>query len=340
MKRFLVGLLSRNFCAAVAITATVHELRASTDYPDYKPCAKLHGELHTMGSQSMDAVTLGWLELFRAAHLEIEDTATIEARANTTVVTGLISGESQIGPASRSLFPEEVQAFVKKFGYEPTQIRVCSGAYERVGYSPALVIFVNEENPLKEINLPQLEEIYARDGKITTWGQLGLSGEWAAQPIKLYGLNLPNGIASYFQEAAMHNRDFRDGITTRSTDRNAAVVVRGLSVMVKAVGADRYALCYAGPSNLQPNSKMLAVATDANSPAVNVTRQSVYDHSYPMSRYLYIYINRPPGKPLDPKVKEFLHVVLSRQGQELIEKRSPLLPLPPEVVREELAKID
>jgi len=314
-------------------------VQAENAYPEYVPGPKLVGEFHAVGSPTMDTITLGWIELFRAAHPEIEDVTTMEARSNTTVVTGLISGQSQAGPASRSLFPEEIAAFIDKFGYEPTQVRVCGGAYDRVGYSPALAIYVNQDNPLSEITLAQLGEIYARDGAITRWGQLGLKGEWADQPIRLFGLNLPNGIATFFQEAAMGSRDFRPEIVTRATDRTGTVVVRALSGMVKGVASDRFGLCYAGPNNAQPGTKMLAVVPAAGRHAVQLTRENVLNRSYPLSRYLYLYINRPPGKPLPPNLKEFLRVVLSRQGQEIVTQRSPLLPLPPAVVHAELAKL-
>lgn len=339
MKQSLLLLRPQRLLLAAALVCLPCSVRAHCTYPEYTPCGKLSGEFHTMGSPTMDAITLGWIELFRAAHFEIEDVTTMEARANTTVITGLISGQSQVGPASRALFPEETAAFVKKFGYAPTQIRVCSGAFDRVGYSPALAVFVNEHNPLQEITLAQLEEIWARDGKITTWGQLGLTGAWADRPISLFGLNLPNGIATYFQDTAMHSRDFRPGIATRSTDRSGVVIVRGLSLMVRGVGENPYAMAYAGPGNQQPHTRMLAVSTAPGVPAVIPTRETVLNRSYPLSRYLYVYINRAPGAALDPKVKEFLHVILSRQGQELISRRSPLLPLPPMVVREELSKI-
>src|SRR5438067_5397628 len=186
-------------CLTFAVTVIAFS-DAHPAFPEYLPTGKLSGELHTVGSPTMDTITLGWLELFRDAHHEIEDVTTMEARSNATVVPGLVSGQSQLGPASRSLFPGEIAAFVTKFGYEPSRICVCGGAYDRAGYSPALGIFVNQDNPLTEINLAQLEEIYARDGQITTWGQLGLTGEWADKRIALFGLNLPNGITTFFSE--------------------------------------------------------------------------------------------------------------------------------------------
>jgi len=329
----------RHFAVLILTTLCIGSACAADKYPEYQPGEKLAGEFHTMGSPAMDTVTLAWIELFRAAHPEIEDVTTIEARSNNTVLTGLISGQSHVGPASRALFPGERKTFVEKFGYEPTEIRVCTGAYDRPGYSPALAIYVNKDNPLKEISLAQLEEVWARGGKLTKWGQLGLTGVWAEQPIALFGLNLPNGIATYFQDVAMHSREFRDGISTRATDRSGVVVVRALSGMVMGVGGNRYGMTYAGAANVQPHTKMLPIVPKAGTPAIALTRTTVLDHSYPFSRFLYIYINRAPGAPLDPKVKEFLRVVLSRQGQEVIEKRSPYQPLPTTVALEELAKL-
>jgi len=327
------------FRTAMLVAVIASAARAESAYPEYKPGGKLSGEFRTMGSPTMDTITLGWIELFREAHPEIEDVTTMEARANTTVVTGLISGQSHAGPASRSLFPDETAAFVKKFGYPPTQIRVCGGAYDRVGYSPALAIFVHEDNPLTELTLAQLEEIWAKDGKLTTWGQLGLTGEWAERRIALFGLNLPNGIATFFSEAAMRSREFRADIATRATDRTGKVVVRALSGMVAGVAADRYGLCYAGANNAQPGTKILAIVPRSGAPAIKLTRETASDHTYPLARYLYIYINRPPGNPIEPNLLEFLRVVLSRQGQEVVSRRSPLLPLSPAVAREELANL-
>jgi phosphate transport system substrate-binding protein len=333
MKLSLVLLFSAAAIARGAVT------QPDPSYPSYVPGPKLSGEFHAMGSPTMDTITLGWIELFRQAHREIEDVTTLEARANTTVVPGLVTGLSQVGPASRSLFPAEEAQFVEKFGYNPTVVRVCGGAFDRAGYSPALAVYVNAANPLREITLAQIEEIYARDGRIKTWGQLGLTGDWSDRAIHLFGLNLPNGIATFFAEAAMHSREFRSEITTRATDRSGVVVVRALSGMVAGVGEDRDGLCYAGPSNVQPHTKMLAVSPGAGQLAVSLTREHVIDRTYPLSRYLYIYINRPPGKPVERNTLEFLRVVLSQQGQELISRRSPLLPLPPAVAREELAKL-
>ena len=328
----------RTFCffALLAIASVVVRGQTADVYPEYKPRGDLDsGELRSMGSPTMDEIALGWMTIFRQAYPEIEE-ATIEARDNSTAAAGLVSGQCQLGPMSREMSVAEIATFVKKFGYPPTAIRVCGGAQAKVGYSPALAIFVHQDNPLTQLTIAQLEEIFSKGGAITTWGQLGLTGEWADKKINLFGLPQPNGISRFLQLTAMHSRDLRPDITPVGRVGK----IHALHGMVLHVAADRYALTYAAGESLQPGTKILAIASDAASPAALPTRENVASRAYPLSRYLYIYINRAPGKPIDFNVKEFLHIVLSRQGQEVVAQRSPFLPLSPAVVREELAKLD
>ena len=308
-------------------------------YPDYVPQGNLSGELHSMGTDVMDTLTLAWLEIFRKAHPQVE--ATLEARGANTTFPGLMSGESQLGPISRAISAKEIEAFTKKFGYPPTEIRVTLGTYDAFGLSPPSAIFVHRDNPLNELTLAQVEEIYAKDGNITTWGQLGLRGEWADRPLAVWGLRLPNGTATFFQEAAMHRRDFRptmilrplaDGLS-RSAQRAPNGGVQAFVDIIAGVAQDRFAIGYAAPGYDATGVKPLAI--DGVSP----TRENVASLRYPLVRFTYIYLNRAPGKPLASNVKEFLGIVLSKQGQELVAQRSGFLPLPARLVREELAKL-
>ncbi|HKB57237.1 MAG TPA: substrate-binding domain-containing protein [Lacunisphaera sp.] len=320
--------------------------RAAETIPAYTPQGALTGELHAMGTDVMDTLTLAWLEIFRKAHPQVE--ATQEARGANTVFPGLMSGASQLGPLSREASAQEVDAFTEKFGYPPTAIRVALGTYDVFGLSPPIVIFVHRDNPLEEITLEQLEEIYARDGKITTWGQLGLTGEWAHRPIALWGLRSPNGTATFFQSAGMHGRDFRptmilrptaDGLS-RSAQRAANGGVQAFVDTLAGVAQDRFALGYAAPGYNPAGVKMLALVPGAGVAAVSPTRENVASLRYPLCRFAYLYLDRAPGKALGPNVKEFLRIVLSQQGQELVALRSGFLPLPARIVREELAKLD
>ena len=335
----------RLLAALSALSAAAAPLRAADRYPRYVPQGALTGELHSIGTDTMDTLTLAWLEIFRRAHPQVE--ATMEARGANTAFPGLLSGESQLAPLSRAASAKEIETFTKKFGYAPTEIRVTLGTYDAFGLSPPIVIFVHRDNPLNALTLAQLEEIFARDGKITTWGQLGLGGEWADRSIALWGLRLPNGTATFFQEAAMHRRDFRptmilrptaDGLS-RSAQRAPNGGVQAFGDILAGIARDRFALGYAASGYETTGLKPLALAPTADRAAVAPTRENVASLRYPLVRFTYLYLNRAPGQPLAPNVGEFLRLVLSQQGQDLVAQRSGFLPLPARIACEELAKL-
>ena len=313
--------------------------------PDYAPEGALAGELHLMGTDVMDTLTVSWLEIFRQAHPRVE--ATQEARGANTTFPGLLSGLSQLGTLSREATTQEMAAFTKKFGYPPTAIRATLGTYDAFGLSPPVVIFVHQDNPLRATTLSQLEEIYARGGQITTWGQLGLTGDWADRRIAVWGLRLPNGTATFFQNAAMHGREFRPTMIvrpaaeplSRSAQRAPNGGVQAFVDILAGVAADRFAIGYAAPGYETNGVRPLELAPIAGTRAISPTRENVASLRYPLVRFTYLYLNRAPGQPLDPKVKEFLRIVLSRQGQELVTQHSGFLPLPAKIIREELAKL-
>lgn len=331
----------------IVVAAVLHSgLAAGESYPDYAARGNLTGELHSVGTDVMDTMTLGWLEIFRKAHPQVA--ATIEARVASSAFAGLMSGQGQVAPISRSFSPKEVAAFAAKFGHPPTEILVSCGAYDTPGYSPPIVMYVHKGNPLRAITLAQIEGMYAKDGGITTWGQIGLEGDWADKRIVVWGLRPPNGTATFFQEAAMHRRNFRPDLVlrpvasdlSRSAQRTPTGGVQAFTDIISGVAGDRYAIGYAAPADAAPGVKRLAVAPGANAAAIDPTPGNVADLSYPLCRFTYIYVNRTPGEPLDPNVKEFLRIVLSRQGQDVVRRRSPFLPLPPEIVLRELAKLE
>ena len=320
--------------------------RGQNAYPEYTPQGSLSGELHSVGTDVMDGLTLAWLEIFRKAYPQVE--ATMEARGANTAFPGLLSGESQLAPLSRAVSPKEVATFTKKFGYPPTEVRVTLGTYDTFGLSPPAVIFVHRDNPLSALSLAQLEEIFSKDGKITSWGQVGLGGEWADKAIAVWGLRLPNGTASFFQDAAMHQRAFRPTLIvrptaeapSRSAQRAANGGVQAFVDILAGVGHDRFALGYAAPGYDIAGVKALGIVGTGGGPAVSPSRQNVANLDYPLTRFTYIYINRIPGRAIEPNTKEFLRIVLSQQGQDVVAQRSGFLPLPARIVAEELAKIE
>jgi len=302
--------------------------------PAYRPQNALHGVLHSVGADSMDVVTVGWLEIFRREHPKV--VASMEARATGTAIPALVSGWGQLGPLKREILPHEEELFVGKFGYEPTAIRVATASYDSTRTSETMAIFVNADNPLTGLSLDQIREIYARGGKITTWGQLGLTGDWADRPIALWGLKRPAGVANYIQKRCLGGRDFRDGINERFNQDG----LLALDAITTGVAGDRYSLGYSGLSAARSGAKRLALSEHAGSPGIEPTLPNVIGHLYPLSRFVYIYINRPPGQPIDPNVKEYLRLILSRDGQEVVARQGLYLPLTAKIAAEELAKLN
>ena len=201
---------------------------------------------------------------------------------------------------------------------------------------------------------------YARGSEknIRTWGQLGLGGEWKNKEIKTHGYVAP-GFATNFQRLVMHwsnkwNPNFMEHVEVKeaTTDANGKAVWS--QRMYEAVSNDKYAIGWGALMHIDgtcvnpdgskcpgyPNLKVLAVSRAPNGLAVPLTADNVKNRSYPLARDAYIYVDKAPGRSLDPKVREFMRFVLSREGQEIIAKNGPYSPLPAEYIREQLKKLD
>lgn len=296
-------------------------------------------EFSLVGADVMDEITLGWAKLFREAYPRLS--VTMEARASGSGAPGLIEGKADAAPVGREMLPAEEKAFVDKFGYKPLAIRVATGSVGSLGKTAASVILVDKDNPIKGLTLDQLDAIYSKTrnrghADIAKWGDLGLTGDWASRPVHLYGLKSPNGIEWFFKVNVMEGGDYKDDIEF--------VKGRGFTHAFTVAAEDMKehpgGLTYAMLANLTPNVKVVPLAEKAGQPFVMPSVQSVYTHQYPLSRYVYIFVNKKPGQPLEPKTKEFLKLVLSRQGQDVVAKEGVYIPLTPDVVREELAKLE
>ena len=295
-------------------------------------------ELHVVGADTMDEMTLGWVKMMRQAYPRLS--VTMEARASGSGAPALVDGRADLAPVARELLPAEEKAFVDKFGYEPTEFRVATGSAGSLGKTAATVMLVDKANPIRCLSLQQLDSIYSTTRKrggpdITRWGQLGLGGAWANRPIHLYGLAPPNGIEQYFKKAVMEGGDYRPNIEF--------VKGRGFTHAFTVAAEDMAnhpgGLVYAMLSNLTPNTKAVPLSVQTGAPCIAPTVTTVYNHTYPLSRYVYIYVNKKPGAPLPAKVREFLKAVLSYQGQQQVAADGVFMPLLPAVVAEERAKL-
>ncbi len=334
--------LASNSAMALKYAAPEHNLKVDPKMPKWTPgpvTVEPEEELNIVGADVMDEITLGWAKQMRKAYPRLS--VTIEARASGAGAPGLVSGKGHLAPVGREMLPAEEKAFVEKFGYKPFYVRVATGSVGSLGKTATSVIFVDKDNPIKGLTLAQLDAIYSKTRnrgykEVNTWGDLGLTGDWAARPIHLYGLKHPNGIEWFLKLTALQNGDYKENIQFTK----GKGFTHAFNVAAEDMATHPGGLTYALLANLTPNVKVVPLAEKEGQPFVAPTLQNVYTHKYPLSRYVYIFVNKAPGKPLEPKIKEFLKLVLSKQGQEVVANERVYIPLTADVVKEELAKLD
>ncbi|HEY2929730.1 PstS family phosphate ABC transporter substrate-binding protein [Piscinibacter sp.] len=345
----------RSICLAALIAAAAtpalalkhapreHNLSADPALPAWTPGpVKINPpeeELTIVGADVMDEMVFSWAKMYREAYAP-KMSVTVEARASGSGIKGLL-GDAHLAPVGREMMPAEVKAFVDKFGYEPTAIKVATGSVGSLGKTATSVIFVDKANPIKCLSLDQLDSIYSKTRKrgykeVNTWGDLGVGGEWASRPIHLYGLKPVNGIEQFVKMVAMEGGEYKDNIEFVKGKGFTHAFNVAAEDMANRPGGLTYALL----ANKTPNVKVVALSAKESGQCYEPTLENVYSHKYPLSRYVYIYINRKPGQAIEPKVKEFLKMTLSKQGQQVVAREGVYIPLTPEVVREELGKLE
>ena len=319
-------------------TETLHA-KASPALPAYKPVASLSGEIRSVGADTMEDLMKLWIAGFQKIYPNVK--FQMEAKASGTAAPALTSGTADIGPVAREVLPNEAEPFRAKYGYDIFSVRVAGGSYRTPGRTHAITFFVNAKNPIGKLSFQQLDAMYSTTSKaganqdIATWGQAGATGEWADKPIHLWGLKRPNGIAYFIQTRVLQGGDYKEGINEHTTVGN----LPALDAIARGVADDPYAIGYSGFANVIDGVKTVALAEKPKGPFYKGTFEEVASYKFPLSRVIYINLNRKPGTPIDPKVREFLKFVLSRDGQELVEKEGIFLPLTPEIVKQELAKL-
>jgi phosphate transport system substrate-binding protein len=292
--------------------------------PGYQKTSGVSGSLSSIGSDTMNNLMTLWGETFSRLYPNVK--LQVEGKGSSTAPPALISGTAQLGPMSRQMKPTEIDEFEKKFGYKPTELRTSFDA---------LAIYVHKDNPLASLTLAQADAIFSKTRKrgaakdITTWGDLGLTGDWAPRPISLYGRNSASGTYGFFKEHTLKNGDYKDTVKEQP----------GSASVVQGVTNDRYGIGYSGIGYRTSGVRIVPLAESDGGPTSEGSYEDVVSKKYPLARYLYVYVNKAPGKPLDPLVKEFLKLVSSREGQEVVVKDG-YLPLTAAIVAEELRKLD
>ena len=311
--------------ATVAATASLGaaQVKLDPDLPRYGAMSGVSGNVSSVGSDTLNNLMTHWAESFQKFYPNAR--IQIEGKGSSTAPPALISGTAQLGPMSREMKGTEIDAFEKKYGYKPTPIRTSVDA---------LAVFVNKDNPIKCLSMAQVDAVFSKSRRhglkedITTWGQLGLTGEWAKKPLSLYGRNSASGTYGFFKEHALKNGDFKDAVKEQP---GSASVVQGVTV-------DRHGIGYSGIGYATAGVRAVPLSEKQGGKCVEATADNSYSGSYPMSRFLYVYINKAPGKALDPLTRELVKLVVSREGQEGVVKDG-YFPIPATIAKEELNKI-
>ncbi len=323
------GRLARTALAAVAIAMTsapaaAEEAReASPALPEYQRVSGVSGTLSSIGSDTLANLMTLWTEEFKRQYPNV--TIQVQAAGSSTAPPALTEGTASFGPMSRAMKDKEIEAFEARFGYKPTAIRVAIDA---------LAVYVHKDNPLSSLTVPQVDAIFSvtrrcgGESDLDSWGELGLGGSWSNRPIQLYGRNSVSGTYGYFKQVALCSGDFKNTVNEQP---GSASVVQAISSSLNGIG-------YSGIGYVTSGVRAVSLAEYEDAPAVEATPENALSGDYPLSRYLYVYVNKRPGTPLAPLEQEFLKLVLSRVGQEVVGKDG-YVPLSARLVSRELRKI-
>ena len=307
-----------------SVEATVDQAAASADeLLTYTRVSGISGNLSSIGSDTLANLMTLWTESFKRHYPSVN--IQVQAAGSSTAPPALTEGTSNFGPMSRAMKDKEIEAFEARHGYKPTAIRVAIDA---------LAVYVHKDNPLNELTMEQVDSAFSitrRCGGETSaesWGDLGLTGSWAERPIQLYGRNSVSGTYGYFKKVALCTGDFKNSVNEQP---GSASVVQAVSSSLNGIG-------YSGIGYITSDVKALAIGVDGGDP-VPASHEMALSGDYPLSRYLYMYVNKKPGEPISPIEREFIRLVLSEEGQEIVAKDG-YIPVSPEVAARELAKLN
>ncbi|SEK69830.1 phosphate ABC transporter substrate-binding protein, PhoT family [Colwellia chukchiensis] len=297
-------------------------LAADTALPEYKKVSGISGNVSSVGSDTLANMMTFWAEEFKRHYPNVN--VQIQAAGSSTAPPALTEATSNLGPMSRKMKSREIQAFEKRYGYKPTAVRVAIDA---------LAVFVHKDNPIKGLRIEQVDAIFSSNRKCGAvkdakrWGDLGLSGDWSGKDIQLYGRNSVSGTYGYFKKKALCKGDFKNSVNEQP---GSASVVQSVSASLNSIG-------YSGIGYQTSGVRALPLAkTGDNFVAANM--ENAVANTYPLSRFLYVYVNKHPNKPLAPMEAEFLRLILSKTGQYIVEKDG-YIPLPASVVEKELKRL-
>jgi phosphate transport system substrate-binding protein len=284
--------------------------------PEYVKTSGVSGSLSSVGSDTLANLMTLWGEEFKRLYPNVS--IQIQAAGSSTAPPALTEGTATLGPMSRQMKSEEIEAFESKHGYKPTAVPVAVDA---------LAIYVHKDNPIVGLTLPQVDAMFSAtracgyDQDIKTWGEVGVTGELATQVVQLFGRNSVSGTYGYFKEIALCKGDYKNSVNEQP---GSASVVQGVTKSLNGIG-------YSGSGYRTSGVRLLPLARKAGGEFVESTNENAVSGKYPLARYLYVYVNKNPNAPLAPLEGEFLRMVLSKTGQ-LVVVKDGYIPLPSKII--------
>jgi phosphate transport system substrate-binding protein len=305
-----------------AATDSDGELPVDPALPEYAVSSGVAGSLSSVGSDTLANLMTLWGEEFKRLYPNVN--IQIQAAGSSTAPPALTEGTSNLGPMSRPMKDEEIEAFERRHGYKPTGVPVAIDA---------LAVYVHKDNPIGGLSIPQVDAVFSATRKcgyrkdIVTWGDLGLTGEWSSRGVQLFGRNSVSGTYGYFKERALCKGDFKDTVNEQP---GSASVVQGVTKSLNGIG-------YSGIGYKTSGVRAVPLANSDGRNFVEATPRTTIAGDYPLGRFLYIYLNKHPNRPLPPLEREFMAMVLSRQGQVVVVKDG-YIPLPARVAAKQLVE--
>jgi len=320
---------TKNVCALLSLVSAgflggpAHAVQTvEPGIPKYQKASGISGNLSSVGSDTLANLMTLWAEAFNREYPNVN--IQIQAAGSSTAPPALTEGTSNLGPMSREMKDDELEAFEDKYGYKPTAVPVAVDA---------LAVLVNKDNPVKGLTIEQVDAIFSSTNKcggaasIEKWGDAGVP-EWGAKSIQLYGRNSVSGTYGYFKEHALCKGDFKSNVNEQP---GSASVVQSVTTSVNGIG-------YSGMGYSTSGIKMVPLAKKGSNKFVEANPANALNGTYPLTRYLYVYVNKKPNQPLPPLEYEFMKMVLSQTGQQAVIKDG-YIPLPAKVVDKALATI-
>ena len=307
----------------IGLSGNVMASKVDSALTDYQRASGVSGNLSSVGSDTLANLMSLWTEAFKRNYPNVN--IQVQAAGSSTAPPALTEGTGNLGPMSRKMKSKETTAFEKKHGYKPTPIRVAIDA---------LAVYTHKDNPVKGMTIAQVDAVFSSTRKcgyesdITRWGDLGLEGAWKGRDIQIFGRNSVSGTYGYFKKKGLCKGDYKNTVNEQP---GSASVVQSVTASINAIG-------YSGIGYKTAGVKTIPLAKKAGKPFVEATADNVINGTYPLSRFLYVYVNKHPNKPLPPLEREFLKLVLSKIGQEVVVKDG-YIPLPAKVAEKELAKL-